>query len=166
MIDDVPDLGGEAACLANLFDIERPDIRTRDDVERLVVDFYRDVAMDDLLGPIFARARVDWSVHIPRLVEFWSWQLLGHRGYGRNPLLAHQTVHARTPFGPEHYERWLDLFETTVDGLFAGPTTELAKGRARKMAAAMRRLLAGQSGEPLLSFDVGPIGRYRKDRSS
>jgi hemoglobin len=144
--DEQLDLGGESACLANLFDLDRPDIRTRDDVERFVVEFYRDVAMDDLLGPIFAAAQVDWSVHIPRLVDFWSWQLLGHRVYGRNPLLAHEPVHARTPFRAEHYERWLDLFDTTIDGHFAGPTAELAKGRARKMAAAMRRLLAGDPG--------------------
>jgi hemoglobin len=54
-------------------------------------------------------------------------------------------VHARTAFGAVHYERWLDLFDTTLDELFAGPTAEVAKGRARRMASAMRRLLNGHS---------------------
>jgi hemoglobin len=140
---DPRDEGGEPACWAHLVD-DRRDIASRDDLHRLVVDFYRDVAMDDLLGPIFASARVDWSVHIPKLVDFWAWQLLGEPGYERNPLRAHEPAHARTPFGDEHYRRWLELFELTVDGAFAGPTAEAAKGRARKMARALRRLLECQ----------------------
>lgn len=79
---------GEPACRADLFADERSDITTRDDVRQLVVDFYRDVAMDDVLGPIFAAAHVDWSVHIPKLIDFRAWQLLGEPAYERNPLRA------------------------------------------------------------------------------
>ena len=43
---------------------------TRGDVEQLVRRFYRQVAMDDVLGPVFAAARVDWSAHIPKLADF------------------------------------------------------------------------------------------------
>ena len=126
------------------FDCERPDIHRRNDVRRLVVAFYRAVAMDDVLGPIFAAAHVDWSEHHDRLTDFWAWQLLGQPAYERNPLLAHRAVHVRTPLAGEHYDRWLELFETTVDELFAGPTAEAAKRRAHAMAKAMRRLLADQ----------------------
>ena len=58
-------------------DDDRADVQTRDDVERLVRSFYRDAAMDDLLGPIFAAAGVDWPSHINRLTDLWCWQLLG-----------------------------------------------------------------------------------------
>ncbi|HLT69738.1 MAG TPA: group III truncated hemoglobin [Acidimicrobiales bacterium] len=123
----------------------RPDLDRREHIARMVRDFYRDVAMDDLLGPVFETAGVDWSVHIPKLVDFWAWQLLGDRSYGaRNPLRAHEPVHARTPFTPEMYERWLQLFTATVDEGFAGPHAETAKGRARRMARALRRLLDGE----------------------
>ncbi len=125
----------------------RTDLETRADIDRLVVTFYRYAAMDELLGPVFEAAHVDWPGHIETLTDFWAWQLLGERGYGGNPLRAHEPVHARTPFTDAHFERWLDLFTSTIDEQFAGPTAEMAKGRAAKMAHAMRRLQAGQHGE-------------------
>ena len=124
----------------------RRDITSRNDVDVLVRAFYRQVAMDDVLGPVFEAVPVDWSVHIPKLVDFWAWQLLGVPGYEGNPLLAHTPVHASTPFRPAHYERWLELFETTVVDLFEGPVADVAVHRARKMAAALARLLDGAHG--------------------
>jgi hemoglobin len=134
-------------------DAARPDLDSRERIADMVRDFYRHVAMDDLLGPVFAGAHVDWSAHIPKLVDFWAWQLLGTRGYEGNPLRAHEPVHARNPFGPELYERWLDLFEATVDAGYAGPVAEVAKGRARRMAGALRRLLDGVHGAGSASLE-------------
>lgn len=131
--------------MAHLFEEPVDDIADRDDVERLVRDFYRQAAMDDVLGPVFEAAAVDWRAHIATLVDFWSWQLLGVRGYEGNPLRAHASVHHVVPFTAAHYARWLDLFESTVDSLFAGPVADLAKARGRKMAAALARLLDGVS---------------------
>ena len=139
------DEGGDPPCWAHLFDDSRHDIAGRADLECLVVAFYRDAAMDDVLGPVFQAARVDWSVHIPKLVDFWAWQLFGDRGFEGNPLRAHEPSHARTPFRPEHYERWIDLFLETVDAHFEGPIAETAKSRAVRMAKALRRLLEGDS---------------------
>jgi hemoglobin len=124
----------------------RGELSTRDDVELLVRSFYRYAAMDEILGPVFSAARVNWAVHIDTVTDFWSWQLLGERGYTGNPLRAHEPVHARTPFTDAHYERWLDLFVSTVDENFVGSTAETAKGRATKMATALRRLLSGEYG--------------------
>lgn len=139
------ELGGEAPCALHRVEPWRPDLETRADIERLVRSFYRQAAMDDLLGPVFAAAHVDWPGHIATLTDFWAWQLLGERGYDGNPLRAHEPVHRRTPFTGEHYERWLELFETTVNDSFAGPKAELAVQRARRMARALRRLLDGHS---------------------
>lgn len=142
----------------------RTDLACRADVERLVVAFYRDAAMDELLGPVFEAAHVDWPGHIETITDFWAWQLLGERGYEGNPLRAHEPVHVRTPFSDAHDERWLDLFTTTVDEQFVGPTAETAKGRAEKMAHAMRRLLSGQHGaaaepiEPMWPTSAGEGG--------
>ena len=127
---------------------EREDLTDRTDIELLVRSFYRYAAMDEQLGPIFSAAHVDWPSHIDTLTEFWAWQLLGERGYEGNPLRAHEPSHARTPFSDTHFERWLDVFTATVDEHFVGPTAELAKQRAAKMAHALRRLLADEHDDP------------------
>ena len=145
------DLGGTTVIVRPLTDAElesRTDLNNRDDIDRLVVAFYRYAAMDELLGPVFAAAHVDWPSHIETLTDFWAWQLLGERGYEGNPLRAHEPAHAQTPFTDAHFDRWLDLFVSTIDEQSIGPIAELAKGRAKKMAAAMRRLLTGQHGAP------------------
>jgi hemoglobin len=121
------------------------DLSSRDDIERMVRNFYRQAAMDELLGPVFAAADVDWPSHIATLTDFWAWQLFGARGYEGNPLRAHEPVHACTPFAPAHYQRWLELFCDTVDADFGGPVADKAKLRGSKMADALRRLLAGAS---------------------
>jgi hemoglobin len=90
---------------------------------------------------VFKAVHVDWSAHIPRLVDFWSWQLLGERGYDGHPIRAHQPANELVPFSDAHFRRWLEIFDSTVDDLFAGPTAELAKHRAAKIARAMRRSL-------------------------
>jgi hemoglobin len=127
---------------------ERHDIVDERDIDRLVRAFYRRVATDDLLGSVFELAGVDWSLHIPKLVDFWSWQLLGIPGYEGNPLIAHRPIHALAPFREVHYERWLALFDETLDEMFTGPTADAARGRAQKMAGALRRLMDGEPSVP------------------
>ena len=55
----------------------RPDLDSRTEIHDLVVAFYREVALDDLLGPVFGEVvEVDWSVHIPKLIDYWCRVLL------------------------------------------------------------------------------------------
>ena len=151
------DMGGDPPCWSHLVEPPDRDLRDSADIEQLVRAFYRYAAMDDLLGPVFEAAHVDWSVHIPKLIDFWSWQLFGVRGYEGNPLRAHAPLQAATPFRDEHYERWLELFGETVDEHFRGPMAEAAKSRARKMAKALRRLLAGESASPHCPVEVALV---------
>ena len=138
------------------------DIVDRDDIEVLVRNFYRDAAMDDLLDPVFKAAHVRWDAHVATLIDFWAWQLLGEPGYEGQPLRAHEPVHARTPLSHAHYERWMELFCDTIDASFHGPLAEVAKGRGRKMAAAMERLLSGVSASG--GSAVAPL--WRRDRGA
>ena len=137
--------GGDPPCWSHLFEDARENIVDGDDIDLLVRNFYRDAAMDDLLGPVFEAAHVNWNAHVATLIDFWAWQLLGEPGYDGRPLRAHEPVHARTPLSHSHYERWVDLFCDTINASFRGPHAEVAKGRGRKMAAAMERMLSGVS---------------------
>lgn len=137
--------GGDPACWAHVFDPERHDLATRGDVAALVRSFYRAAAMDDVLGPVFAAAHVDWPEHLEIVTDFWMDQLFGGPVRRLNPLRSHEAVHRRTPLGEPHFDRWLELFTEAVDEHFEGPVAELAKARAVKIARALGRLLQGES---------------------
>lgn len=107
----------------------------------MVRRFYADVAMDDLLGPVFEDvAQVDWSEHLPKLTAFWARALLGEPGYSGNPFRSHAEVHAQAPFTPAHFRRWLTLFHETIELGWVGPRAD----RARELADAVARVHSEQ----------------------
>lgn len=118
----------------------RRELRDVDDVEELVRRFYQAVIPDELLGPIFHAMEVDWSVHIPKLVAFWSLRLLGLPGYTGNAAGAHLPVLDRCPFGERELHRWLELWEETIDELFVGERADLARKRAHLASDAIGAL--------------------------
>ena len=136
----------------------RAPIATVADVELLVRRFYQAVIPDPLLGPIFHAMAVDWSVHIPKLVDFWAGRLLSVPGYEGNPVGAHQPVLDRCPFGAAELERWLELWEETVDELFCGEIADLAKHRAGLAAGAIGTLADRHAGSARPSLSSPPGG--------
>ena len=90
-------------------------------------------------------------------------------GYGRRVLLVdldpqgalsaglgvpHYELDQRTPLTPELFNRWVALWNMTVDQLFAGAVADEAKRRAEVTAAAFARRLSelrdSSRGAPLL----------------
>jgi hemoglobin len=121
------------------------DLHDAVDVGELVRRFYRDVAQDDLLGPLFNDvARVDWAEHLRKLTAFWCRALFGTVGYAGNPFRAHQLVHARHAFTAAHFERWLQLFYETVDLGWAGANAEKVKELAGNVARVHHQQLVGK----------------------
>jgi hemoglobin len=118
------------------------DIADAADVELLVRRFYQAAIPDPLLGPLFHAAGIDWSVHIPLLRSFWERELLGVPGYAGNVVAAHRPMLTIAPLGPANLNRWVELFDETIDELFRGPIAEHAKRRARHVAAALTSLAA------------------------
>lgn len=122
-------------------DARRPhptrDLDDPEEIAEMVRRFYADVAQDDLLGPMFDDvARVDWSEHLPKLTAFWCRALLDLPGYSGNPFRAHSLVHAQRSFTPAHFERWLALFQDTVELGWVGPNAT----RALDLAGAVARV--------------------------
>jgi hemoglobin len=120
----------------------RPDIQTEADIKVLVDAFYDRVNADPLLAPVFNEvAHVDWPAHLPRMYDFWSDLLLHTSHYRGQPFLKHLPL----PIAGEHFQRWLELFHTTVDALFAGPVAAEAHLRAQNIAQVFAsRLQAGR----------------------
>lgn len=119
------------------------DLTSRADIERLVDTFYVHVQADALLGPIFNEiARVDWAAHLPRMYAFWEAVLFGATGFKGNPLAVHRALARQTALTPREFNRWIALFDQTVDALFAGPMANDAKQRAGRIAAIMQHHIA------------------------
>ena len=113
----------------------KTDITTRADIERLIDAFYDHVKADPLIGYIFNDiARVDWSHHLPVMYDFWEFLLLNGENYRSNPIQKHFDLHAKHRLRAEHFDRWLSLFQSTVDEHFAGPRADDAKFRAYAIA--------------------------------
>ncbi len=113
----------------------RPDINGRPEIEILVDRFYEKVRADDLIGPIFTDvAKVDWNVHLPKLYAFWQTVLFGNGGFQGNPLRAHFDLVRKTEMDWPRFERWLALFNETVDELFTGDRAGHIKRAAEDMA--------------------------------
>src|SRR5690606_33662499 len=93
--------------------------------------FYGRVLTDDIIGYLFTEvARLDLDHHLPIIGDFWETVLFASGDYarhGRNPLQVHLGLHAKEPLRPEHFTRWLELFDASVDGLFSGPRATFAK---------------------------------------
>ena len=107
------------------------DILNLDDVKQLVNTFYGKVREDKMLSPIFnERIENRWTEHLEKMYRFWQTVLLDEHTYYGTPL----PPHARLAVKHEHFEKWLQLFNRTVDELFVGEKAEEAKWRGQKMA--------------------------------
>jgi hemoglobin len=119
------------------------DIEELSDIKLLVDDFYGKVAQDELLAPIFNyRLSTYWGPHLEKMYTFWQAALFGISGYTGNPFAKHATM----PVEAEHFARWLNLFNKTVDEHFAGPMAEEAKRRGLIMATTFERRIQGSKG--------------------
>lgn len=127
------------------------DLDNEEEIGELVKRFYSDVAQDDLLGHIFNDvAHVDWSEHIPKIQQFWCKMLFGEGDYDGNPLDQHAKIHAKEPFTNEHFRRWLELFQETVDMGWEGPYAQEIKRKAVKVSLVHSRILTGDPIDVLL----------------
>ena len=129
------------------------DIANRDDIRRLVDSFYAKALVDPVIGFLFTEvARIDLPTHLPKLYDFWETLLLGATSYQSSPLMPHFHLHMRHPLETAHFVRWVELFHSTVDELFAGPIAQMAKVRSERIALNFRERI--QQGEVAGFFDA------------
>jgi hemoglobin len=98
------------------------------------------VEEDERLGYIFNDyAQVDWDTHLPKMVDFWSNLLFRTRRYNGRPMRKHMPL----PIRRLDFERWLNLFEETIDELYKGEVAEYAKEMAQKIAVSFALRMEG-----------------------
>jgi hemoglobin len=136
----------------------RTDIQDRADCERLVRAFYGRAMTDPVIGFIFSDvARLDLEAHVPRITAFWETILFGAPSYRGGAFRPHAELNTRVRLRAGHFERWLWLWQTSIDEQFAGERAELAKAHARRVADAFHaRLEAMAAVVPLAGATDGP----------
>ena len=119
--------------------MRKKDIADRTDIELLVNRFYDKVKKDDLIGFIFNDvAKLNWDKHLPVMYDFWEGVIFFTSTYKGNPMSSHRKLNEMVKLRPEHFDRWLLLFKSTVDENFDGEKAELAKQRAMSIAMIMQ----------------------------
>ena len=110
------------------------EIESVEDISLLVSTFYNKIRKDDLLAPVFNAIIKDWEPHLEKMVQFWSTLLLYTRTYKGDPLPSHLPLKV----DKVHFDRWLFLFDQTIDELFTGEIAANAKKRAFSIARIMK----------------------------
>ena len=115
------------------------DIENSQDIKLLIDEFYKQVVGDDLIGHFFTKViPLDMDKHLPVMYDFWETTLLGNMKYKGNPMVKHIELSQKVPIQPEHFERWLALWERTITENFDGTKTEEAIQRAKQIAELMK----------------------------
>lgn len=109
----------------------KTDIKDMSDIRLLVDTFYGRIREDDLLADIFNGVIQDrWPEHLEKMYRFWQTVLLEEYTYQGTPF----PPHAQLPVDLEHFQRWVQLFNATVDEFFVGEKAERAKWQGQRMA--------------------------------
>lgn len=97
-------------------------------LERLLDRFYERARGDALLGPVFGTHVHAWQSHLQTVTDFWS----NHTG---GPVLYRGGMgkHLRLGLAPEHFERWLALWEENA-------VAEAGPDNARELVAIARQV--------------------------
>lgn len=102
----------------------KKDITDKNDITFFVERFYTKVLQDELLSPLFTH--VHFKEHLPKMIHFWSFVLLDEPGYKTDVT----RVHLNMPLTKDLFDRWITLFNHTIDENFDGFNADKAKQRA------------------------------------
>ncbi len=112
-------------------------LETREDIEFLVNTFYKKVEKSGIGFFFNDIAKVDWSLHLPKMYKFWETLLFGQISYKGNPMAVHFPINQMVPMEKQHFETWLKLWTETVEENFTGETADLAIYKAGNIANLM-----------------------------
>lgn len=108
----------------------------RESIALLVHTFYDDVRADPVLAPVFnAAIGAHWDTHLGRMVDFWCTTMLKTQQFQGNVFGKHMAL---AGVEPDHFRRWLTLFEATAARLFDAALAAEFIVVARRIAASLQ----------------------------
>ena len=120
------------------------NIINKQNIEIMVIQFYKRVLKDDVVGPFFiAKLGNDmnnkhWKTHLKLLIDFWASIALGDTSYRGNPFAPHMYI---GELKHETFEQWLKLFYITLDEVFEPHLAQQFKDRSQIIAGNFMRNL-------------------------
>ncbi|MGE3108964.1 MAG: group III truncated hemoglobin [Vicinamibacterales bacterium] len=112
------------------------------EITRLVERFYALGREDPVLGPVFESKVSDWTTHLEVMRAFWSSAIYRSGRYHGRPLEVHKRI---AEIGPEHFARWLELWELAVGQTVGSEARTPLIAMARRMAETMAPRMPGSS---------------------
>jgi hemoglobin len=112
----------------------------KENIETMVMNFYRRVLKDDIVGPFFIAKLGDdmKNPHLTLLIDFWASIALGDTSYRGNPFAPHTQL---GELKRETFEQWLVLFYATLDEVYEPQAAEQFKERSSIIAGNFMRNL-------------------------
>ena len=111
---------------------------TKENLNKLVTNFYAKVIKDDLIGSIFIDTlgedldSVKWKVHLRLITNFWAAIALGDTAYNSSPFAPHIALKDR--LSVEAFERWLKLFFETLNSIYEPALAQQFLARSKNIA--------------------------------
>lgn len=104
------------------------DISSRDDIVSLLNAFYDKAQKDEIIGDKFNL--LNMAEHTQIIADFWDGILFGTNGYRGDAFGKHLDL----KLVAKDFERWITLFNQTIDINYSGPIADEAKHRAGTIA--------------------------------
>ena len=117
------------------------DIQNRKDIRKLVSVFYEKLLQDEVFKHIFLEvAQIEFLEHLDIIVDFWESVIFQAGKYKRDLVEAHLNLNQQFNYGlnEEHFNNWLELFNSTIDEHFAGEKAKGIKDRALSIATIIK----------------------------
>jgi hemoglobin len=115
------------------------DINNRSDVEKFVNAFFKRLMNDDEFNYIFSViSGVEILSHLDAQYNFWESAIFQNKKYKEDVLHIHLELHLKYKLNQDHFNKWLILFNETVDALFYGKNASKAKEKALSVLSVIK----------------------------
>jgi hemoglobin len=111
------------------------DISSREDIVLLLNAFYSKAQKDDVIGSKFDH--INMVKHTQVIADFWDGILFGSNQYRGDAFGKHLDL----DLSAQDFERWISLFNQTLDDNYQGPIADEAKNRAGTIARVFQHKL-------------------------